>query len=149
MSAILHLAGMSDFGRLEPMVEACHAEAGLESDLDFREAALGPLLEGSPLGAAWLVGPKMSPVGYLLVSFGWRVADGGMVGVIDEFWIRPKVRGRGMGTEVLTQLLPTLRDAGLKALSVEIGPEEERARRLAVRRGFRLREGTRLLTWRG
>ena len=104
MTRILHLATSADLDRLEPMVAAYHGEEGIESSADQRRAALEPLLDGSPHGAVWMIGPKMSPVGYVAVSFGWSIELGGLDGVLDEFWIREKVRGRGMGSEALAAL---------------------------------------------
>ena len=148
MSGTVHLAGPADAPRLMPMVQAMQAEAGIEMDEAAREDAVLPLLEGSPLGAVWLIGPQMAPVGFVVVTFGWSIEMGGMDGFVDEIWIREKVRGRGMGTEALSQLMPTLAEAGLKALHLEVGPENERAMRLYKRWGFRLRDQHRLMTWR-
>ncbi len=146
MSSLLHLATAADEERLIPMIAAYHAFEGIESD-DARNAdAIRPLLEGSPHGAIWLVGPKMAPVGYVAVSFGWSIELGGMDGFVDEFWIREKVRGRGMGSDALHVLIGTLKDAGVKALHLEVDPENTRASRLYTRAGFRKRPFN-LMTW--
>lgn len=146
MSAALHLAGPDDMDRLLPMVTAYHAEEGLDSDEAHRRAGLEPLLQGSPLGAVYLIGPRVGPVGYIVVSFGWSLEFGGMDGYVDEFWIRPGVRGRGLGSEVLAALIPALEAAGLKALHLEAGAENSHAQRLYARHGFVLRDGFHLMT---
>lgn len=146
MSAALHLAGAEDMERLLPMVAACHAEEGIDRDAAHRRAGLGPLLQGSPLGAVYLIGPRVGPVGYIAVSFGWSLEFAGMDGYVDEFWIRPGVRGRGLGSEVLAALVPALEAAGLKALHLEAGTENAGARRLYARHGFVRRDGFHLMT---
>nr|WP_256474249.1 GNAT family N-acetyltransferase [Lutimaribacter sp. EGI FJ00013] len=128
------------------MVTANHAEEGIDSDEAQRTAALTPLLDGTPLGVAYLIGPRRSPVGYIVISFGYSVKLGGIDGVIDEFWIRPPVRGRGMGMEVLLGLMPALAQHGLCGLSLEVGRDNERAQKLYARAGFRLREKSSLMT---
>lgn len=148
MSASLHLAGPDDLDRLMPMVEAYHAHEGLKTSAESRAAGLAPLVEGSPHGAVWLIGPRKSPVGYIAITFGWSIEMGGLDGFIDEFFIRENVRGRGMGSEVLAALLVELSNSGLTALHLEVGPENERARRIYKRLGFRTREGVHLMTWR-
>lgn len=148
MSGLLHLAALADLDRLEPMVAQFHAETGIESTPDSRRDALTPLLDGAPHGAIWLIGPKMAPVGYIVVSFGWSIELGGMDGLVDELWIREAVRGRGMGFEALTALQKALVAAGLNALSLEVAPDNAKAQRLYQRAGFRLR-GHQLMTWRG
>ena len=144
MSQLLHLAAPDDFDRLSGMVAAFHGEVGIESTEELRTRALMPLLEGSPLGAIWMIGPKMAPVGYVCVSFGWSIELGGMDGVIDELWIREKVRRRGMGGEALAALQTSLGEAGVKALHLEkIG---DSASRLYQSAGFRRRPHA-LMTW--
>ena len=146
MSQILHLATPADLDRLEPMVAAYHSLEGIESDETHRRAALGPLLEGSPLGAVWLIGPKMAPVGYVVASFGWSIEMGGIDGFVDELWIREKVRGRGMGSEALLALMKALAGAGVKALHLEVNARNEGATRIYERAGFRRRPYN-LMTW--
>lgn len=146
MSQILHLATADDLTRLLPMVAAYHASEGIESDEAHREAALRPLLEGSPHGAIWLIGPKIAPVGYVCVSFGWSLELGGLDGIVDELWIREKVRGRGMGSDAIVALQKALRDAGLCGLSLEVAEGNETAARLYKRAGFRDRKHH-LMTW--
>ncbi len=148
MSASLHLAGPEDADKLLPMVEAFHAHEGIQSDPEHRAAAVGPLLNGSPLGAIWLIGPRKSPVGYIAITFGWSLEMGGLDGFVDEFFIRQSVRGRGMGTEVLIALMKELGQSGMKALHLEVGPGNDRAKRIYKRLGFRTRDGHHLMTWR-
>lgn len=148
MSASLHLATMEDAGKLLPMVEAHHLHEGIGSTDESRRAGIAPLLEGSPHGAIWLIGPRKSPVGYIAITFSWSIGLGGLDGFIDEFFIRESVRGRGMGSEVLVALLGELTKGGLRSLRLEVGPENERARRIFKRLGFRTREGHHLMTWR-
>ncbi len=146
MSQLLHLADLSDLPRLLPMIETFHAEAGINSTAEHRERAVTPLLEGSPLGAIWMIGPKMAPVGYVCVSFGWSIELGGMDGFVDELWIREKVRGRGMGSEALLALMKALGEAGVKALSLEVNENNVNAIRIYKRAGFRQRSFN-LMTW--
>ena len=100
MTTAIHLATPQDAPRLLTLIEAFHAEVSISSTPQTREAALMPLLEGSPLGAAWLFGPAKAPVGYTVVAFGWSIEMGGMDAMIDELYIRPSVRKRGIAGEV-------------------------------------------------
>lgn len=146
MSAALHLAAAEDIDRLLPLVAAFHALEGIGSDEEARRAALTPLLEGSPLGCVYLIGPRAAPLGYIAISFGWSIEFGGMDGFIDEFYIRDAVRGRGVGSEVLNALLPKLDQAGVKALHLEAAKDRPRLARLYARAGFQTREPYTLMT---
>lgn len=146
MSQLLHLATPKDLDRLATMVAAFHLEEGLPTTEAMRHAALQPLLDGSPHGAIWLIGPQIAPVGYVCVSFGWSLELGGLDGMVDELWIREKVRGRGMGTEALAALQKALQPAGVKALSLEVAHGRDNARRLYRKAGFAPRD-YHLMTW--
>ncbi len=147
MSARLHLAEAADLDRILPLVAAYHAFEGIEQSDDARRDAVLPLLQGSPHGAIWLIGPRRAPVGYIAICFGWSIEMGGMDGFIDEFFIREKLRGRGMGGEVLNALMPQLAAAGLRALHLEVAHDNAGAQKLYGKRGFRRRERYGLMTW--
>jgi len=147
MSAKLNLAGPDDLDRLLPMVSNFHSIEKVEKSDAQRHAAVLPLLQGSPHGAIWLIGPSRAPVGYIAVSFGWSIELGGMDGFIDEFFIREAVRGRGMGTEVLIALLPELANAGVMALHLEVSKNNASATKLYEKMGFRRRDQYNLMTW--
>ncbi|MDA7964989.1 N-acetyltransferase [Ruegeria sp.] len=140
MTAALRLARPQDLDRLMGLVAAFHAEAGIEQDADQRREALLPLLEGIPHGCVYLIGPGRAPLGYIILTFGWSVEFGGMDGFVDEIYIRPAVRGRGIASEVLLELPKALADAGLTALHLEVDRTNEAAQKLYLRTGFRPRD---------
>lgn len=146
MSAALHLAKADDLPRLQSLVARFHDHEGIKQSDKDREAALRLLLEGSPHGAAYLIGPRQGPVGYIIVSFGYSVEMGGVDSFIDEFYIRENVRGRGMGGEVLRALMPALAEYGVKALHLEVDRENLDAKRLYTRLGFEARDTNHLMT---
>lgn len=139
MSTALHLAGPADLDRLTGLVRSFHAERQFSQTDAERAAALAPLLEGSPHGVAYLIGPARAPIGYVIVTFGWSIEFGGMDGFIDEIYIRSAVRGRGIASEVLTALPAALAKAGLKALHLAVDRANEPVQRLYQRSGFSAR----------
>lgn len=136
----LHLAGEADADRLLPLVAAFHTEMGYGTDTDHRATAISPLLQGSPHGAAWLIGPRRAPVGYIVLTFGWSVEFGGLDAIVDELYVRPAVRGRGMGLEALDGIAKAMREAGVRALHLEVDREDERAQRFYGRARFKPRD---------
>lgn len=140
MTAALRLARPDDLDRLMALVSAFHAETGIEQDADQRRNALLPLLEGIPHGCIYLIGPGRAPLGYIILTFGWSVEFGGMDGFVDEIYIRPAVRGRGIATEVLHDLPKALSEAGVTALHLEVDRTDEVAQKLYLRSGFKLRD---------
>lgn len=140
--SLLHLAATEDLERLMPLVAAFHAEMGYDTDAVHHEAAVMPLLEGSPHGAIWLVGPRRAPVGYVVISFGWSVEYGGIDGAVDEIFVRPPVRGRGMGFEALNGIAKALGSSGVRALHLEVARDDDRAQRFYTRARFSARDHT-------
>ncbi|SFT76435.1 GNAT family N-acetyltransferase [Sedimentitalea nanhaiensis] len=146
MSAALHLAKPADLDRLTALVAAFHAEVGIEQSDEARRAGLAPLLEGIPHGAAYLLGPARAPMGYIIVTFGWSVEFGGMDGFIDELYLRPAIRKRGIASEALISLPKALAQAGVKALHLEVNRTNGSAQKLYARAGFRAREDYMLMS---
>ncbi|MEM8631139.1 MAG: GNAT family N-acetyltransferase [Pseudomonadota bacterium] len=147
MTASLHLAGPDDTDRVMSLVRSHHADAALELSEEMRRDGVEPLLAGSALGAIYLVGPRSAPAGYIALTFSWSIAHGGMTATIDEFFMRPPVRGRGLGSEALTALRPVLVEVGLRALYLDLRLPTDRAQSLAGKWGFHTEHDTERLIW--
>ena len=145
MSTAINLGGPEDDERLLSLMARYHEECGLDYDDEHRARVAAPLLEGSPLGAVWLIGPQRAPLGYVLVTFGWSVRLGGMIGWVEEVFIRPSVRSRGIGTEVLHAIAVSLGPAGIQALQVRVDGDERLAR-FCNRVGFAQTDDQRVMT---
>ena len=146
MTTALSLARPDDLDRLLPLVAAFHDEAGIVQSDTARRATLLPMLEGSPHGVTYLIGPGRAPIGYIVISFGWSVEFGGLDGYVDEFYIRPGVRGRGIGSEVMVSLPKALAGAGLKALHLEVRRDNDKVRALYRKLRFEPRDAYSLMT---
>lgn len=146
MTTALSLARPDDLDRLLPLVAAFHDESGIVQTDSTRRAALLPMLEGSPHGVTYLIGPGRAPIGYIVISFGWSVKFGGLDGYVDEFYIRRGVRGRGIGSEVMVSLPKALAGVGLKALHLEVRRDNEKVRALYRKLRFAPRDAYSLMT---
>ncbi|APE43722.1 GNAT family N-acetyltransferase [Sulfitobacter alexandrii] len=140
MSASLTLGKPEHLDKLLALVAAFHAEEGIELSDEARHAGVAPLLEGIPYGAAYLIGPPRAPIGYIVITFGWSVEYGGLDAIIDELYIRPGVRGRGIASEALIALPRALADGGLRAIHLEVDRTNEGAMKLYRRAGFAPRD---------
>ncbi len=137
----LHLAAPEDLPRLLPLVAAFHEHQGFGTSPEHQHDAILPLLEGSPHGAVWLIGPRRAPVGYVVVSFGWSVEYGGLDAVVDELFVRSAVRNRGMGSDALNGLAKALKEGGIRALHLEANQTDDTLKRFYKRSKFVTREG--------
>lgn len=140
MSAALTLGKPDHLEKLQLLCAAFHEESGIEQSDAGRSAALLPLLEGSPYGMVYLIGPPRAPIGYIVICLGWSVEFGGLDAIIDELYIRPGVRGRGVAQEALIALPRALSEVGLRAVHLEVDRTNEAAIKLYRRAGFAPRE---------
>lgn len=140
MSAALTLGKPEHLEKVVTLAAAFHAESGIEMSDEDRRAALGPLLDGLPYGVVYLIGPPRAPIGYVVICFSWSVEFGGLDAVIDELYIRPGVRGRGIATEALIAVPRALSEGGLRAIHLEVDRDNTKALRLYKRAGFAPRE---------
>jgi GNAT superfamily N-acetyltransferase len=145
VSAAVTLASPDHLERLVALSGAFAAEMGQECDPVARAEALAPLLEGSPHGAVYVIGPGRAPVGYVALAFGWSLALGGLDATIDELYIRPAVRGRGLAPQVLQAVAMTLKRAGVRGLHLQVAQEAATVR-LFTRAGFSARNADRRMT---
>ena len=88
----------------------------------------------------------MAPTGYVIVTFGWSMEIGGMDAFVDELYIRPPVRKRGIASEVLSAIANSLKDVGVKALHLEVDKEDGATQRLYSRAHFKMRDRYCLMT---
>jgi ribosomal protein S18 acetylase RimI-like enzyme len=141
MTAALTLATPDHLERLVTLVTAFHAEAGITLSDEQRRKGIAPLLDGIPHGAAYIIGPPRAPIGYIVITFGWSVEFGGLDAIIDELYVRPGVRGRGIASEALIALPRALSQGGLRAIHLEVDRNNPAAVKLYRRAGFKERDG--------
>jgi ribosomal protein S18 acetylase RimI-like enzyme len=140
VSAALTLAKPEHLEKVVTLCAAFHAEEGIDQTDEARINALAPLLEGLPYGVVYLIGPPRAPIGYIVICFGWSVEFGGLDAIVDELYIRPGVRGRGIATEALISLPRALSEGGLRAIHLEVDRTNTKAMALYKRAGFAPRD---------
>ena len=138
MTAVRTLASIGDLGKVAPLVAAFHAEEALTTSEPQRIAAVTHRLEGTPLGSLYLNGPRVKPIGYVVVSHGFSIEFGGPNAFIDKIYICTPVRGKGIGVESLLQICKILKAGDTKAVHLEVDQTNTVAQRLYSRGGFDL-----------
>jgi GNAT superfamily N-acetyltransferase len=98
--------------------------------------ALDALLADPALGRVWLAERGPSPVGYAGVAFYHSLEFGGRTALLDDLYVREPHRGKGIGTAVLESVERGCREAGARALTLEVDRDNGRARALYLAFGF-------------
>jgi len=120
MDATLIPVGPGNRDTLEALVRAYYAEEGIAFDAERQGAALTAVADGDPLCLGWLVHLAEETVGYVVLSLGFSLESGGRDGFIDELYIAPAMRNRGIGTQVLALVEREAGTHGLKRLYLEV-----------------------------
>ena len=77
------------------------------------------------------------PDGFVQVSFNLSVWTPGPVGLIEELYVRPDLRGRGRGRTLMNAVFELAAQRGASGIEVVTGEDDTDARRLYEQFGFR------------
>lgn len=131
----LRAATLDDLPTVLPRTRGLNAHEGIAIDAATLAAALERLLRDPGLGGVWLIERDGAAIGYAIVTFGYDLEFGGRDAFLTELWVDPGARGRGAGSAALELLGPALRGLGVRALHLQVRPENP-ALRLYQRHGF-------------
>ncbi|MFV8753672.1 GNAT family N-acetyltransferase [Nannocystaceae bacterium ST9] len=101
------------------------------------ERALRRLLADESLGLVVVAIDAATLHGYAVLTFGFDLEWGGRDAFVTELWVVPEARGRGLGERLLQAADSHARAAGVGALHLVVRHENEGARRLYEREGFK------------
>lgn len=127
-------AEAEDVPALLALHERFYREEGYPYDPASMARALRELIAHPEFGRAFVAGDPV--VGYLLVTFGFSVEFGGRDAFVDELYVADGARGQGLGSAALQVAEAACREAGIRALHLEVEHQNPRARALYERNGY-------------
>jgi GNAT superfamily N-acetyltransferase len=133
----LRAASPVDRELLVELIAEFYRESGYPMDEGEARRAFGELLADPHHGRVWIVVVEGRPAGYLALTLGFSLEYMGVDAFIDDFFLRPEIRDRGVGTAVLSQVEAEASVLGIRALHLEVERGNARARAVYDRRGFR------------
>ena len=111
-----------------------------EHQIEVPEAALSSAVEAMladiRLGFFLLAQTGEQNVGLACVSFCWTLEHGGKSAWLDELYVLPEHRSRGIGGLLIEEVLKEAKELGCAAVDLEVDIEHHRAERLYKRYGF-------------
>jgi GNAT superfamily N-acetyltransferase len=110
----------SDLPLLEQYVRAYYLEDGHAFHEALQLPALAALAADESFGRAWLIGLGARPVGYVVLTWAFSVEAGGREACVDELYLVPELRNRGLASRVLAQLEAEARGLGVRRLFLEV-----------------------------
>jgi GNAT superfamily N-acetyltransferase len=146
MSAQLRPLAAEDIPALLPLVE----QYWIFEDIDgFDARRVGRELErvcaNPALASGWLAHEKSGAVGYLLAVYVFSLEHLGLTAEIDEFFVLPSARGKGIGDGLLRVAEAEFRRRGCTNVSLQLGKGNDVARVFYRAHGYGERAGFELL----
>ena len=129
-------AGPADVPTLVALMTEFYAEADFPLPAAPATRAFAALLAAPQLGAVWLGEAGGAPGGYAVLTLAFSMEYGGLRGFVDDLYVRPEARGRGVAAALLGAVREACGELGVRSLHVEVGPDNATARRVYTRAGF-------------
>ena len=107
-----------------------YGESSFPLDRAWAAQAFAELLKDSSRGAVWLLEVDGAPAGHVVLSVRFAMEFGGLLGYIDDLFVKQDYRRRGVARAGLDVLLEECRRRGCRAIHVEVAPDNVAANAL-------------------
>jgi GNAT superfamily N-acetyltransferase len=140
--AVIRLATPGDIPSLLTLVRRYWDFEGIPGFTALRvELLLQRLLADAKLGVVWVAEAEAELVGYLIAVLVLSIEHQGLMAEIDEFFVTPQARSRGIGARLLAMAEDELGARGCVRLQLQLGVGNADARGFYERRGYTRRAG--------
>lgn len=119
-----------------PMLAAQFRERRIASPRAAITATVATLVRRPGRGFILIARVGDRPVGVAYVAFSWTLEHGGNTAWLEELYVVPAMRGRGIGPALLDAIAERARRLGCGAIDLEVDATHSRASQLYQREGF-------------
>jgi ribosomal protein S18 acetylase RimI-like enzyme len=127
-------ATVDDFDAIVPLIRAFYELDRHPFDESLVSAGLRPLLAGDAPGFVIVTEEGSTLLAYAVVTWGWSIEAGGWDALLDEIYVID--RSRGIGAEMMHEILERSRAAGCRKMFLETESHNREARIFYTRHGF-------------
>jgi GNAT superfamily N-acetyltransferase len=137
MSAnLIRSAQLTDVDMLATMMIEVYAEANFPLNRAAAQRSFEQLIRSPQWGGVWILECEATPAGLIVLTVMYAMEYGGLRGFVDDFYVRPQFRKRGLGAQALATVRAHCLTRGIRALFVQTGPDNAVAQRVYKRAGF-------------
>ena len=111
-------------------------EHGIPIQMAELAAAVNGVLDRPERGKLFVATLQGIPVGVAYLSFTWTLEHGGMTAWLEELYVIPDQREKGIGRMLLTALCEHAAAQGCAAVDLEVDATHQRAAHLYTRENF-------------
>jgi ribosomal protein S18 acetylase RimI-like enzyme len=136
MDPSFRTARPDDLPMLLGLMRQFYQDTEIAFDPEASQALLALLADPS-LGRVFVIEVGLETAGYAVLTLGFSLEFLGRDGFVDELFVVPAFRRRGLGLAAIRKLESVAAELGVRALHLEVGPENESAFDLYRGAGFR------------
>ena len=108
---------------------------------------LDRLISDSAIGRVWIIRDEQTPVGYIVLTFGYSLQYHGRDAFIDEFYIHESHRGKGIGAKAMRFIEIESKRLGVNALHLEVEKGNQAGQELYRKFGFEGHDSLLMTKW--
>lgn len=123
-----------------------YAECGFDLNPVKAEKAFSAIISDQRIGFVWLIESAGKDVGYIVVACRFSMEYGGFIACIDDFFITRPNRNKGLGSAILIKVAAIFKKMGICAITVEVGLNNDSAKKIYRRIGMVEVPGRQLFT---
>lgn len=136
-----------DVDALLPLMEGFYAFERLQYEAARQRRLVVELIDNKNLGRLIVFEDSAKLVGYMVLGFGFSLEFHGRDCFIDEFFVSPEYRSRGIGRAAVDFALGVCRELGIKAAHLEADHVNVRGHEFYKRLGFKDHERHLMTRW--
>ena len=127
---VVRQATAADVPTLLDLMTEFYGESSYPLDRAWAAQAFGDLLKDPSRGMVWLLEVDAAAAGHVVLSVRFAMEFGGLLGYIDDLFVKPAFRRQGVARAGLEALLEDCRRRGCRAVHVEVAPDNVAANEL-------------------
>jgi len=125
-----------DIATLVALMAEFYAESDYGLDQELAERAFAAILSDERLGYVWLIDDEAKVVGYVVLTLRFGMEYGGLMACIDDLFVVPQSRNKGLTTAALVQVRDFCKSIGVRAITVEVSHSNGSAQTVYRRLGL-------------
>jgi GNAT superfamily N-acetyltransferase len=133
---VISLLDSEHIESVAPLFEAQLREHGFSASIESLLPVMRSVLSHPSSGFVLFASFEGVPIGVAYAAALLSLEHGGYSGWLEEFYVLPKWRGRGFGSQLLARVLATAEDRGWRAIDLEVDFSHDRVVSLYTRSHF-------------
>lgn len=125
-----------DLPVLLPFIREFYTHFNYSYDETQKCGVIRHLISDASLGRIYLIYLDQKPIGYVLIAFFFSLEFGGPIAFLDELFLEPAGRQKGVGSHVLAEVERLCAGLGMRAVRLESEAHNPRATALYARSGY-------------